>query len=348
MNTTDIEDTEYTGLKAMNAGDARQILSQVKALLAKELAQVEGVILEQFGSEVRLIAEAALPLVLSGGKRIRPLVLLLTAKALGYEGLEDCLLAATVELIHTATLLHDDVVDNANLRRNIETANAVWGNKPAILIGDFLYSQSFLLMLKTKRLEILEILAAASNVIAEGEILQWVQERNPEATEEAYIRIIEKKTAKLFEAAAELPAVFAEQPECRSSLKAYGRALGLVFQIVDDILDYQSSVEVLGKPRHADLFSGKPTLPLIYLLKTGTADEKALALEAIQGNLDNAGGLALEDLFKALEGGGALDYSWTLARKYANLAVESLSDLPDTVYKTALLQLVDLALYRDH
>lgn len=326
---------------------------QIKQLLVPELEWVENILRAQFESEVTWISEAALSLITGGGKRIRPLVVLLCAKALGYEGPDHCRLAAIVELIHTATLLHDDVIDNASFRRNTRTVNALHGNKAAILIGDFLYSKSFLLMLTLNRLDVLKILAGASNVIAEGEILQLLQERHLEVSQALYLRVITKKTAKLFEAAAELPCLLLNKSkglalsEYRCALKSYGHNLGLLFQIVDDLMDYQPLMGTTGKSAHADLLSGKPTLPLIYLL-THSTDEALvkLAQDAIQGKWGDSKESSIQRLEAGLKSSGALDYTWSIARQYAEAAQMALESLPNSKYKAALHALVELALLR--
>src|SRR5688572_3577498 len=263
-------------------------LADILAPVAEDLSAVNRLIAARLQSEVVLINQMAAYIVNSGGKRLRPLLALLAARACGYRGERHIQLATIIEFIHTATLLHDDVVDSSDLRRGQQTANAVWGNPASVLVGDFLYSRAFEMMIELEDLQVLEILARATNVIAEGEVLQLLNVHNPETSEQQYLRVIRSKTAKLFEAGARLGALVAGQSEqIQSSLAAYGLHLGTAFQLIDDVLDYNADPEEIGKNIGDDLAEGKPTLPLIYVMEHGTVAQAACVRSAIEdGGLD--------------------------------------------------------------
>ena len=314
-------------------------------MMAGEMAQVDAVIHRRLASEVVLINQISHYIVSAGGKRIRPLLVLLFARALGFEGPERFEMAATVEFIHTATLLHDDVVDESELRRGRQTANALFGNAASVLVGDFLYSRSFQMMVSVGRMRVLDVLADATNVIAEGEVLQLMNANDPETTEARYFEVIYRKTAKLFEAGAQVAAIVAgATPEVEAAMVAYGRHLGTAFQLVDDSLDYNADREQLGKNLGDDLAEGKPTLPLIYAMTHGSPEVAALLRRAIEG-----GGLdELDAVTRAIESSGGLEYTARLARREAELAKDALSRLPESAYVGSLRGLADFAVGRTY
>jgi octaprenyl-diphosphate synthase len=320
----------------------------LKALIspiADDLRRVDGIIRERLDSEVVLINQIGAHIVSAGGKRMRPAVLLLSARALGCKTDEPALLAAVIEFIHTATLLHDDVVDHADRRRGLKTANAVWGNSGAVLSGDFLYSRSFQMMVDAGRMEVMRCLADTTNAIAQGEVLQLMNCGDPDVTEERYLRVIELKTARLFEAAGRLGAIAAEQPEqVQKRMARYGHQLGMAFQIVDDLLDYQAAPEESGKNLGTDLAEGKPTLPLIHALKNGSADQKTLIRNALkEGRVER-----LDEVLAAVVSTGGITYSSALAARHGEAAISALDDLPDSPYKDALTGIARFATQRTH
>ena len=309
------------------------------------MSEVDQVIRARLHSEVVLIRQIAEYIVAAGGKRLRPALVVLCAKALGYRGTDHYELAAVVEFIHTATLLHDDVVDASELRRGRNTANAVFGNAPSVLVGDFLYSRAFQMMVGIQNMHIMEVLAEATNVIAEGEVLQLMNCNDPDVTIDAYLQVIHYKTAKLFEASGRLGAIVsAADVSIEAALGRYGMHLGTAFQLVDDILDYSGNSEVTGKNVGDDLAEGKPTLPLLHVMNTGTTEQAACVRRAIEKGDASEFGVIME----AIRATGALDYTMTCARKEAELAIAELACLPDGVYKKALLELPAFAVNRDH
>ncbi|QKX17338.1 octaprenyl diphosphate synthase [Microbulbifer sp. YPW1] len=310
---------------------------------ADDFAAVNQHILDQLHSDVPLVENIGHYLVEAGGKRLRPLLVLLCSRAAGYKGNAHIGLATIIEFIHTATLLHDDVVDTSDMRRGRLTANAQWGNAPAVLVGDFLYSRAFQMMVALKDMDIMSILSDTTNTIAEGEVQQLVNAGDPAVTEANYLNVIHKKTGALFEAACETAAVLAGcSAEERESLKLYGRHLGSAFQLVDDALDYRGNSEELGKNVGDDLAEGKPTLPLIYTMANGTAEQAALVRQAIgQKSADQ-----LEPIVAAIEACGALDYTLERARAEVDLAMEKLEFLEEGEHKTALKQLASFAIER--
>ncbi|GAA5525078.1 octaprenyl diphosphate synthase [Microbulbifer aestuariivivens] len=310
---------------------------------ADDFAAVNQRILDQLHSDVPLVENIGHYLVEAGGKRLRPLLVLLCARASGYQGQNHIDLATVIEFIHTATLLHDDVVDTSERRRGRLTANAQWGNAPAVLVGDFLYSRAFQMMVALKDMDIMAVLSDTTNTIAEGEVQQLVNAGDPQVSEENYLTVIHKKTGALFEAACETAAVLAGcSLEERSALKLYGRQLGLAFQLVDDALDYRGNPEELGKNVGDDLAEGKPTLPLIYTMARGTAEQAALVREAIvQRSAER-----LTDIVSAINACGALDYTMEQARAAVDHAKNHLQFLPESEQKTALQQLADFAIER--
>ncbi|MBB5210939.1 octaprenyl diphosphate synthase [Microbulbifer hydrolyticus] len=310
---------------------------------ADDFAAVNQHILDQLHSDVPLVENIGHYLVEAGGKRLRPLLVLLCSRAAGYQGSDHIGLATIIEFIHTATLLHDDVVDTSDMRRGRLTANAQWGNAPAVLVGDFLYSRAFQMMVALKDMDIMSILSDTTNTIAEGEVQQLVNAGDPAVTEANYLNVIHKKTGALFEAACETAAVLAGcSAEERESLKLYGRHLGSAFQLVDDALDYRGNSEELGKNVGDDLAEGKPTLPLIYAMANGTEEQAALVKEAIEQKSADK----LEQIVAAIEACGALDYTFDRARAEVDLALEKLEFLPEGAHKTALQQLASFAIER--
>lgn len=315
------------------------------ALDSTELAmqQVDAVIRARLASRVALIDQISRYIIGAGGKRIRPRLLLLFAEALGFQGPERYELAATVEFIHTATLLHDDVVDESSLRRGRPTANAMFGNAAAVLVGDFLYSRAFQMMVSVNRMRVLDVLADATNVIAEGEVLQLMNMHDPDLSVEDYLQVIRYKTAKLFEASARLGAVLAEAPPAvEEACAEYGRALGTAFQIVDDLLDYEGDSAELGKNVGDDLREGKPTLPLLLAMERASGAERQLIRRAIeQGEVQG-----LADVLAIVRRTGALEASREAARRESERAAALLQRLPESRARRALLELSVLAVQR--
>ena len=320
-------------------------IETVSALVAEDMVLVNALIRDRLRSDVALIGELGTYLIAGGGKRLRPMVLLLVVRALGYTGSDHLPLAAVVEFIHTATLLHDDVVDSSELRRGRKTANHLWGNEASVLVGDFLYSRSFQMMVEVRSLRVMEILANATNTIAEGEVMQLVHCHDPDTSEARYREVIRCKTAKLFEAAAELGAVLAGSgTEREQAMARYGLHLGTAFQIIDDVLDYCASTEEMGKNVGDDLEEGKPTLPLIYTLKQGTPDQIAIVREALlTGGRDT-----LPAILNAIETSGAVTYTFRCAETEAGLARAALECLPPSPYRDALGTLVDFSVKRHY
>lgn len=305
------------------------------ALLASDMAEVDALIQRRLTSDVVLINQISHYIISAGGKRIRPMLVLLFARALGFHGPERFELAATVEFIHTATLLHDDVVDESALRRGRDTANALFGNAASVLVGDFLYSRAFQMMVSVNRLRVLEVLADATNVIAEGEVLQLMNMHDPDLAVDDYLRVIRYKTAKLFEASARLGAVLAgADTTLEETCASYGRALGTAFQLVDDLLDYEGLSEQMGKNVGDDLREGKPTLPLLVAMERGTPEQRALIRHAIEhGEVEK-----LPEIVEIVRATGALEATREAARAEAAKARECLAKLPASESREALLE----------
>jgi octaprenyl-diphosphate synthase len=320
-------------------------LDQLQKLIAADMQAVDRVIRDQLHSDVVLIRQVAEYIIGGGGKRLRPALVLLSAGALGYRGNAHHTLAAVVEFIHTATLLHDDVVDESALRRGRPTANTLFGNAASVLVGDFVYSRAFQMMVNVGDMRVLQVLADATNIIAEGEVLQLMNCRNADIDEESYLQVIRYKTAKLFEAAGRLGAILAgATPEVEQAMAVYGSHLGTAFQLIDDALDYSGEAGLIGKNIGDDLAEGKPTLPLIYAMRKGTAEEAALVRRAL-----SSGGLAeLEGVLAAISSSGALDYTRRQAEAEAEAARVALSVIPATQYRDSLIQLASFAVTRSH
>lgn len=318
-------------------------ISQVRSLVAEEITAVDRLIKARLYSEVILINQLSQYIIGSGGKRLRPVIALLSAKAVGYNETQHIDVAAIIELIHTATLLHDDVVDSSKMRRGRETANLVWGSEASVLVGDFLYSRSFQMMVDLQNMRVLEILADSTNTIAEGEVMQLVSCHDPNTTEQRYLDTIHNKTAKLFEAAAQLGVVIAGgEATLESAMARYGRHLGTAFQLVDDALDYSASPEQLGKNIGDDLAEGKPTLPLLYAMWEGDEQQTQAVREAIEhGGLER-----IAEISAAIESTGAITYTFALAEAEAVKAKEALSGLPPSPHLDALHTLASFAVHR--
>lgn len=312
-------------------------------VVKQDFEAVNKTIIEQLHSDVDLVENIGHYIVDAGGKRLRPLLVLLVAKSLGYKGHQHVNLAAIIEFIHTATLLHDDVVDISSLRRGRATANAKWGNAPSVLVGDFLYSRAFQMMVAIQNMDIMAILSDTTNVISEGEVQQLVNAKDPEVDEQNYLGVIHKKTAALFEAACETGAVIAGASEIqRKQAKQYGYHIGMAFQLIDDALDYHGSAEELGKNVGDDLAEGKPTLPLIFAISNGTPDDASLIKQAIaEGGLEK-----LEEIVAIVNNSGALDYVKSKADEQAELAKKALADLPSSEFKNAMMELADFSVQR--
>ena len=320
-------------------------LDKINSLTSDDMSAVNELIAKRLQSDVSLINQLSLYIINSGGKRLRPALVLLSSGACGYQGNHHHTLSAIVEFIHTATLLHDDVVDASELRRGQETANAIWGNEASVLVGDFLYSRAFQMMVEIQNMRIMEILAEATNTIAAGEVMQLLNCHDADTTEERYLHVIRSKTAKLFEAASQLGAVISHRPKNEeTALATYGMHLGTAFQLIDDVLDYDASPEITGKNIGDDLAEGKPTLPLIRVIRTGTPSQSKTVREAIE-----KGGLEHIDAVKeAIKTTDALQYTKDCAINEARLAADALSIIPDTPYKEALLDLAHFSVHRSH
>ena len=305
-------------------------------LMAPDMTQVDAVIQRRLSSDVAMINQISHYIISAGGKRIRPMLVLMFSSALGFTGPERFELAATVEFIHTATLLHDDVVDESALRRGRQTANALFGNAASVLVGDFVYSRAFQMMVSVNRMRVLEVLADATNVIAEGEVLQLMNMHDADISVDDYLRVIRYKTAKLFEASARIGAVLAEvSPEVEECCADYGRSLGTAFQLIDDLLDYEGTTELLGKNVGDDLREGKPTLPLLHAMERGTAAERDLIRHAIQhGEVAR-----LPEIVEIVRHTGAIAATREAARAEADKAALALRVLPESVHREALLEL---------
>ena len=323
----------------------KMTIEEVYRLVEADKLSVDNVIRHRLHSDVVLVNQLSHYIINSGGKRLRPIILLLSARAFGYQGYHHIPLAAVVEFIHTATLLHDDVVDASEMRRGRDTANAIWGNEASVLVGDFLYSRAFQMMVEAGSMPVMEVLANATNVIAEGEVMQLMNCHEPNTTEETYLEVIRYKTAKLFEASAKLGAIISGRSEEEvDALARYGMHLGTAFQLVDDILDYSESSEQIGKNVGDDLAEGKPTLPLIYVMRHGSQAQMQIVREAIeQGGKDN-----IEAVIEAVMTTGAIDYTAAAAEKEAAKAISFLDVLPDSNYKQALVTLAEFSVNRNH
>lgn len=318
---------------------------EIQALIADDMGAVNALIQQRLQSDVVLVNQLSHYIIGNGGKRLRPMLALLTARACGYQGQHHVDLAAIVEFIHTATLLHDDVVDESDLRRGKDTANNIWGNQAAVLVGDFLYSRAFEMMVDVGEMRVMQVLAQATNIIAEGEVLQLLNCNDADTTEARYLEVIYSKTAKLFEAASQLGAILSGLPKDQEQAMAdYGMHLGTAFQLIDDILDYSATADEMGKNVGDDLAEGKPTLPLIIALQRSTGDDAQMIREAIeQGGLDR-----IDDIISVINSTGALDYARSIAEQETAKAIECLQCLPDSDEKAALTALAWFSIQRQH
>ena len=315
-----------------------------RQLIADDMHAVDQVIRRSLHSDVVLIRQVAEYIIGAGGKRLRPTLVLLAARALGACGEQIHTQAAMIEFIHTATLLHDDVVDESALRRGRDTANALFGNAASVLVGDFLYTRAFQMMVGTQDLRVLDVMAEATNIIAEGEVLQLLNIGNTDVDEDAYLRVIQYKTAKLFEAAGRVGATLAKAtPEQEAALAAYGMHLGTAFQIIDDVLDYSGDAATIGKSLGDDLAEGKPTLPLIYVMRHGEAADA----ECVRHALSHADREHFAAVLAAVQRSGALDYAREQARLAAERAVSALDAIPDSDTRTAMIELARLSVARE-
>jgi octaprenyl-diphosphate synthase len=318
-------------------------IQSIYSLIKDDMATVDSMIQSRLQSDVVLINQLGHYIINSGGKRLRPALAILCARACGYQGQHHINLATIIEFIHTATLLHDDVVDNSDMRRGRETANSIWGNEASVLVGDFLYTRSFEMMVEMESMRLMKVLSHTTNVIAEGEVLQLLNCNDASTTEERYLEVIHHKTAKLFEAAGLLGAVITESSaEVEQAMASYAMHLGSAFQLVDDLLDYSESSETIGKNIGDDLAEGKPTLPLIYAMQHGTTEQAAIVKEAIEkGQRDK-----INEIIAIIESTGAIGYTSKAAENEVAQAKQALSILDDSQYKEALASLADFAISR--
>jgi octaprenyl-diphosphate synthase len=319
-------------------------LNKIQALTQQDMTAVNDLIYSQLQSDVALINQLGIYIVNAGGKRMRPMLTVLAARAFNYQGQEHCSIAAIIEFIHTATLLHDDVVDESNMRRGRKTANALFGNSASVLVGDFLYTRSFQMMTKLGNMKIMDILSDATNIVAEGEVLQLMNCNDPSTTEDSYMEVIYCKTAKLFEAATRLAAVISDQNETvEEAMANYGKHLGTAFQLVDDIMDYTADAKEMGKNVGDDLAEGKPTLPLLYAMANSEGKDKQLISDAIEHctGMDH-----LDEILAIMKKTGSLVYTQKKAEQEADKAIKSLSVLAESEQKEALIALAHIAANR--
>lgn len=318
-------------------------IEAIRKFVEADLAAVDEVIRSHLHSEVVLVRQVAEYIINSGGKRLRPTLLLLSAGAFSYIGKHHYVLAAVVEFIHTATLLHDDVVDESNKRRGQDTANAMFGNAASVLVGDFLYSRSFQMMVSVHNMRDMQVLADATNTIAEGEVMQLLNCHNPDVDETAYLRVIRSKTAKLFESSARLGAILGRASSVNEeSLARYGMHVGTAFQLIDDVLDYSGNDSEIGKNLGDDLAEGKPTLPLIRAMQIGSPEQ----VKRVRKAIESGGAEEFDAVLQIIRDTRALDYVHELARAEVEEAMRAVVDLPDSTHKEILLQLADFAVDR--
>ncbi|UGQ47315.1 octaprenyl diphosphate synthase [Massilia endophytica] len=329
----------------MSAATQTSSQNTITSTIAADMDAVNTVIRERLHSEVALVNQIAEYIISAGGKRIRPVLVLLVANAYAYKGAAHHELAAVVEFIHTATLLHDDVVDESSMRRGRQTANALFGNAASVLVGDFLYSRAFQMMVSLNNMRVMQILSDATNVIAEGEVLQLLNMHDPDVNEESYLRVIRSKTAKLFEAAAELGALISGCNDNQiAAAGEYGRSLGTAFQLIDDVLDYAGDATEIGKNVGDDLREGKPTLPLIYLMENGTDEQRQL----VRSCIENGDEQHFDTILAAITTSGALEYTRRAAEVAGQRAIDAIADMPESPYKDSLLHLARFAVDRTH
>ncbi|MBV8802495.1 MAG: polyprenyl synthetase family protein [Gammaproteobacteria bacterium] len=321
------------------------LLESIRSLAQSDLDATDKFIRTELTSDIPLINQLVEYILKCGGKRIRPLLVLLSTRAFCNQKQQHIDLAAAIELIHTATLLHDDVVDNSSLRRGHNTAHTIWGNEASVLVGDFLYSRAFQLIVRTQNLSVINIFSDATNLIAEGEVMQLINCHDPDTSEQCYFQVIERKTAKLFEVATQAGAALGtNKTDHIMAMKQYGLHLGIAYQLIDDALDYSASAEQMGKNMGNDLTEGKPTLPLIYALQKGRPSEVALIRKAIQtGSIKN-----LTDIIEIIESTGAIEYTANAAKQYAQKATDRLNIIPASPYSKALHELAEFTVERNY
>ena len=335
---------DQLGAQAEVAAERETDIASVFDLCAGEMSEINSLIRGSLDSSVILIRQIAEYIIGSGGKRLRPMLVILSSRACGYPGNHHINLAAIIEFIHTATLLHDDVVDESDLRRGKESAHAVWGNAASVLVGDFLYSRSFQMMVEIDSMRVMEVLSDATNTIAEGEVEQLLNMHDPEVNRERYFSVIEKKTAKLFEAACQLGAVLAGRPDLESAMAEFGRELGTAFQVADDVLDYVADADTLGKNSGDDLSEGKPTLPLILCREQANEESRQLIDETIrQGDLDQ-----LDRIIAMIRDAGAIEQAMQMARNRSDAALAALKPLAPSTWKDAMESLARYSVSRNH
>ncbi|WP_024871256.1 octaprenyl diphosphate synthase [Tolumonas lignilytica] len=316
----------------------------IRTLADDDMQAVNQLIYQRLQSDVALVNQLAYYIISGGGKRIRPLLAVLSARAVGYEGKAHTHLATIIEFIHTATLLHDDVVDESEMRRGRDTANQLFGNAASVLVGDFLHTRAFQMMVELGNMRVMQLLSDATNLIAEGEVMQLMNCNDPTTTEDNYLQVIYCKTAKLFEAATHCAAVLAGQPvHVEEALRDYGKYLGTAFQLIDDVMDYSSNSETMGKNIGDDLSEGKPTLPLIHAIAKGSAEQKKRIEQAIT---ERNGMEYLNEILDILQQTNALGYTVARAEQEAQKAIDALAVLPESTYKSALKALASLAVHR--
>jgi octaprenyl-diphosphate synthase len=318
-------------------------LESIRSLVQADLDTTDKFITMELKSEIPLINQLVEHILHCGGKRIRPLLVLLSARAFQHQKQLHIDLAAAIELIHTATLLHDDVVDNSSLRRGHDTAHTIWGNEASVLVGDFLYSRAFQLIVRTQNLPVINIFSDATNLIAEGEVMQLINCHDADTSEQSYFKVIERKTAKLFEVATQAGTALAtDHPDHMSAMKNYGLHLGIAYQLIDDALDYSASAEQMGKNKGNDLIEGKPTLPLIYALRKGKPTETALIRHAIEaGSVEN-----ISNIIEIIESTGAIEYTANAAKQHAQKATNILTVIPESPYSKAMHALAEFVVER--
>jgi len=320
-----------------------QDFSDIQNLVREDLKAVDDLLINRLESEVALINQVSSYIINAGGKRIRPLLVVLMSRALGYQGINHHIMAVVIELIHTATLIHDDIVDESEVRRGIETPNQVWGNAASVLVGDFIYSRAFEIMVEPNSMKIMKVLSKATNAIAEGEVLQLLNIGNKKLNEADYMKVIEKKTACLFQAATQIAAIISDSDSnIENQMKSFGLHLGNAFQIVDDVLDYQSNEELLGKRIGDDLSEGKMTLPLIHALLKSSENSK----ERLQEIVSNNNVEEIDTVLEIFNDTGSIDYTINRAKEISSKAKQHLVNLNDSTYKNALSRLCDISVDR--
>ena len=349
MNTVVTQLSQPTSTLA--SSDARVALDTFRSVIEADMEAVDGVIRARLASDVVLINQISQYIIGAGGKRLRPALVVLAANIMGANKAHSHEMAAVIEFIHTATLLHDDVVDESALRRGRDTANATFGNAASVLVGDFLYSRAFQMMVAVGSVRVMGVMAEATNIISEGEVLQLMNVHDADIDEENYLKVVRYKTAKLFEAACRVGAILGNASEAdEASLAAYGMHIGTAFQLIDDVLDYSGEVNETGKNVGDDLAEGKPTLPLIFAMREGTEAQRAVIRRAIfeggDANDESRAEANMEAVMAAIQATGAVDYARVAARAEAKLAAAAIVKLPDSVYRDALLQLCVFAVER--